>query len=230
MRLCGIGLGENWIFTQHDGFKELKPVQFFVRETNLHLAFWSKNPSPLHRAAPFWAPVPPPVFVTGPFPTHLADIPGPVWTILLWCVLSTYSVSSLGAAAEKDFWQQHVFIFLTQAKFRFVLLAPELGRRGSGQRFFLYNPSPNPLGNCKQPLLYILSQYCNPTTPLATIYCSLKCTLQHSGFGKRERGGNCNNFYNPRTKLDVTPTPPWGRFINTHRDGREGGWWTWVQI
>ena len=121
------------------------------------------------------------------------------------------------------FWQQYVFIFLTQAKFCFVL-GPRIGRRGSRERptFFLYNPSSNPLGNCKQPLVVHFELILRP--PLSSrsiaIYCALKCTLHHSGFGTAD----CNNFYDPRTSLDVTPTPPRGPlYTHTHRGGGGGG-------
>ena len=100
------------------------------------------------------------------------------------------------------FWQ-YVFIFLTQAKFRFVL-PPNWVKGGTErvQRFFFTIPVRTLWGAASRPLLYILSQYCDP--PAAIYGWSLKCTLQHSGFGT----ANCNNFYNPRTSLDVTPTPP----------------------
>ena len=70
------------------------------------------------------------------------------------------------------------------------------------QRFFFTIPVRTLWGAASRPLLYILSQYCDP--PAAIYGWPLKCTLQHSGFGT----ANCNNFYNPRTSLDVTPTPP----------------------
>ena len=100
------------------------------------------------------------------------------------------------------FWQ-YVFIFLTQAKFRFVL-PPNWVKGGTErvQRFFFTIPVRTLWGAASRPLLYILSQYCDP--PAAIYGWPLKCTLQHSGFGT----ANCNNFYNPRTSLDVTPTPP----------------------
>ena len=69
------------------------------------------------------------------------------------------------------------------------------------QRFFFTIPVRTLWGAASRPLLYILGQYCDP--PAAIYGWPLKCTLQHSGFGT----ANCNNFYNPRTSLDVTPTP-----------------------
>ena len=120
--------------------------------------------------------------------------------------------------------------FLTAVRFHIsdsgkILLCapPELGEGGKGgdrPTFFLYNPSPNPLGNCKQPLVVHFEPILRPPSlsgPLSAIYCALKCTLHHSGFGTAD----CNNFYNPRTSLDVTPTQPRGP-IYTHREG--GGW------
>ena len=55
MRLCGIGLGENRIFTQHDGFKELKPVQFFVRE-KFAFGFLIKKPFSTPPSCPLLSP------------------------------------------------------------------------------------------------------------------------------------------------------------------------------
>ena len=99
------------------------------------------------------------------------------------------------------------------------MLGPRIGRRGSRERptFFLYNPSSNPLGNCKQPLVVHFELILRP--PLSgrsiAIYCALKCTLHHLGFGTAD----CNNFYDPRTSLDVTPTPPRGP-LYTHTPRR----------
>ena len=168
------------------------------------------------------SPVPPPVFVTGPFPTHLADIPGPVWTIQLWSALSTYSVMSLGAAISDSstfsyFWLRQNFALCSD---------PELGEGGErASNVFSLQSEFEPFGELQA--APCCTFWANIATPLSgrsiAIYCALKCTLHHLGFGTAD----CNNFYDPRTSLDVTPTPPRGPlYTHTHREG--GG--TWVQI